>query len=361
MSLRPASGHSPPKLRDAHRDILSLCHQIDGHQCDLAEFVRRLLLALLKDGAVHIQIDRPRDGGRPYFILRPSEQLIGARADENGHLQDFRLAEKIIQPHGQFGEREVEVIRYFNATSWSVWQSDTTASAGAGFGRFRQIAAGQHDLGVPPLISLYALPDGFMSGRPPLLDLAWLNLAHWQSSSDQRHILHVARVPLLFGRALQVADGTLEIGPNRLVLADDPAAELKFIEHSGAAIEAGRQDLLDLEDKMAVMGLELLTHRTGQQTATGRKLDAAQNHAALNSVLNALESGLTRAFALMASWLGLPEEAGGQIELSRAWQSRDNIMEQADWLLTARQAGEITPEQFLREIRRHGLLSPDQS
>ena len=35
-------------------------------------------------------------------------------------------------------------------------------------------------------------------------------------------------------------------------------------------------------------------------------------------------------------------------------------MEQADWLLTARQAGEITPEQF-REIRRYGLLSPDQS
>ena len=49
-----------------------------------------------------------------------------------------------------------------------------------------------------------------------MIDLAWLNLAHWQSASDQRHILHVARVPFLFGRGL--SEGEID-----LLLANDIA------------------------------------------------------------------------------------------------------------------------------------------
>ena len=115
-----------------------------------------------------------------------------------------------------------------------------------------------------------------MTGRPPLMDLALLNLAHWQSSSDQRHILHVARVPLLFARNLRPGENGLDIGPNRLIVGDSDGADLKFVEHSGSAIEAGRQDLVDLEDRMAVMGLDLIARRPGSATATARAIDAAQ-------------------------------------------------------------------------------------
>ena len=36
-----------------------------------------------------------------------------------------------------------------------------------------------------------------MRGSPPLLNLALLNIKHWQSQSEQDNILHVARVPIL--------------------------------------------------------------------------------------------------------------------------------------------------------------------
>jgi hypothetical protein len=36
-----------------------------------------------------------------------------------------------------------------------------------------------------------------MMGISPLRDLAYLNVKHWQSQSDQDTILHVARVPIL--------------------------------------------------------------------------------------------------------------------------------------------------------------------
>jgi len=48
-----------------------------------------------------------------------------------------------------------------------------------------------------------------MQAKPPLLDLAWLNVEHWQSASDQSNILHVARVPICSPR---ISEGGLIVG-----------------------------------------------------------------------------------------------------------------------------------------------------
>jgi hypothetical protein len=199
-------------------------------------------------------------------------------------------------------------------------------------------------------------PTGFMKARPPLIDLAWLNLAHWQSSSDQRHILHVARVPILFARALQVADGQMEIGPNRLVSADDPAADLRFVEHSGAAIAAGRQDLVDLEDRMAVLGLDMLRHQPGDVTATARAIDAAQTHATLSAIVQVLRDGMGGALEIMASMMDLPDGSAGSLVMNQQSPIRDGAAAEADLLLRARLAGEISQAAFLGEIERRGIL-----
>jgi hypothetical protein len=229
----------------------------------------------------------------------------------------------------------------------------STIDTGAGW---QMIAEGRHDLGQVPLISMNTAPTGFMQARPPLIDLAWLNLAHWQSSSDQRHILHVARVPILFARALQIAEGKLEIGPNRLVLADDPAADLRFVEHSGAAIAAGRQDLVDLEDRMAVLGLEMLSRQSGDATATARALDAAQTHATLTGILQVLRDGTESALMMMAGMMGLPPSAAGTLVMTQQFPVRDAATAEADLLLRARLAGEISQTAFLAEIGRRGIL-----
>ncbi len=223
----------------------------------------------------------------------------------------------------------------------------------------RKINEGNHDLGQVPFVPISANPTGFMTARPPLMDMAWLNLAHWQSASDQRHILHIARVPVLFGRGLQMAERGLEIGPNRLILSDDPSADLKFVEHSGAAIAAGRQDLVDLEDRMAVMGLDVIARRPGTLTATARAIDNAQCHAALDAILTSLQSGMMAAFAMAANWLGLPKQAAGTLVMPSHHPFLGAVEQHASWLLEARQSGELSKEQFLSEARRRGLLAPE--
>ena len=120
---------------------------------------------------------------------------------------------------------------------------------------------------------LYLNRCGFFKGEPLLDDLADVNVAHWQSQSDQRNILHYARTPILFGAGMD-DDEDIVVASSSMVKASDPQASLAWVEHSGQAIGAGRQDLKDLEFQMEALGLQLLVQKAGQQSVTGDVQDA---------------------------------------------------------------------------------------
>ena len=353
LAGRPFS--SPVVLADAGDSMTDIAANIDRQGTAIGSFAGQMLQALLTDGLAHILVDRPARGGRPYFVPVRAAQLIGVRRDAEG-LSEIRIREMQARPIDRFGEELVPTVRRIDRSGWDLWHPARSVGGGVADNRWQMVAEGRHDFGMVPLVTMNTAPTGFMRARPPLVDLAWLNLAHWQSSSDQRHILHVARVPILFAKALQVADGQIEIGPNRLILADDPAADLRFVEHSGAAIAAGRQDLVDLEDRMAVLGLEMLRHRPAEATATARAIDAAQSHATLTAIIQVLREGITAALAIMVEMMGLPPQSAGALVMTQQSPVRDAAAAEADLLLRARLAGEISQPTFLGEIERRGIL-----
>ncbi|NQW12233.1 MAG: DUF4055 domain-containing protein [Alphaproteobacteria bacterium] len=352
---------------DADPRIRALARDLDLGGRDLGGFARDVLRAALTDGLTHILVDFPTGGeigetladeiergARPYLVHVPARELIGWRIGDDGELARVRVRETVMERDGPWGERAVEQIRVLEPGRWQVWRK----TEGIKDTVWRLHADGESSLEAIPLITVYAERTGFLTARPPLLDLAWLNLAHWQSSSDQRHILHVARVPILFGRNLKVGEDGIEIGPNRLILGDGDSASLSYVEHSGAAIEAGRQDLADLEDRMAVMGLDLLVHRSGGVTATERAIDAARTDSALAALVRAVEDGLSRALCLCAEWLDLDPASAGRVTLDPDSGLDAAEAQEIDLLLKARLAGEIDRETFLAEIRRRGVLAP---
>lgn len=357
----------PVTLADgADPRLRALCHDLDLGGRDLTTFARDVLRAALTDGVTHILVDYPEAaalgetlhdervrGARPYFVHIPARDLIGWQVDRAGRLERVRIRETVSEREGTWGEAAVPQIRVLEPGLWSVWRRPR----GREDAPWRRMAGGRTTLEHIPLVSIYAGRTGFLIARPPLIDLAWLNLAHWQSSSDQRHILHVARVPILFARNLKVGEDGVEIGPNRLIQGDGDGADLRYVEHSGAAIAAGRQDLADLEDRMAVMGLDLLVGRSGGVTATERAIDAARSDSALTGLVREVEDGLSRAFALAADWMDLDPAAAGRVTVDPDLGIDPQEAQEVDLLLKARLAGEIDRPTFLAEIRRRGILS----
>lgn len=211
------------------------------------------------------------------------------------------------------------------------------------------------DIDEIPLVTFYADRDGLVSGKPPLLDLADLNIRHWQSQSDQINILTTARFPLLAMTGVDPDTDVIEIGPRRALGSTNENAKFLYVEHTGKAIGAGRQDLQDLEEQMANYGAEFLKKRPGDQTATARALDSAEATSPIRDATVRFNDALARAKALTAKWMGVEDQ--GVIAVSVDFGPED--LEAADMrvLSEARKQRDLSQQDFLAELSRRGALS----
>lgn len=305
------------------------------------------------DGLTATRADEAEAGIRPYLVYIPLERLIGWKSETIGGaetLTQIRILECVTEPDGEFLEKEVEQIRVIEPGNWETWRKSETISD-------TWVLHESGTVGGPkniPLVPVYINRTGFMTGSPPLEDLADLNVAHWQSQSDQRNILHVARVPILFGTGIDHEDA-LEIGASSMIRNSNPAATLQYVEHTGHAIGAGDRDLKNLEFQMQAMGLQLLVENPGQ-TATGEVRDDVKENSTLASMALGLQDALEQAFGFMAQFKGLDAIKGGSIVVNKDFGVTGR-MGDIQYLTQAVIAGKIDDQTYIEELKRRGALS----
>jgi hypothetical protein len=358
---------------DVPEQIKTWCEDVDLQGRNESRFAQEVFMAVMKDGVTHILVDYPRADGlqtladekavgmRPYMVHVKASQVIGWQTEiRNGKqvVTQVRISETIKVPEGDYGQREVERIRVFTPDLCQVWEEQERD----GKEEWVMVDEAPLTLGFIPLVTIvFGEALSPMTAAPPLEDLAQLNLAHWQSSSDQRNILHVVRCPFLFGKGITDAQGQspgeegskLEIGANRLVHSTNPEADMKYIEHSGAGIDAGRQDLQDLKDEMSLFGLSLMLPKTGNETATAKAIDAGENDSALRGWAMILKDCLELALSYMAQWSKLGD-SGGSVVVNTDFRAL-NVLELSD-IGKMVIAGKLPLEVYVVEAQRRGAL-----
>jgi hypothetical protein len=304
--------------------------------------------------------DEIASGRRPYLVNIKAEDIIGWKSEliaGQETLTQLRIQECVYEPDpdSPFEDVEIVQIRVLEPGRWEIWRK--RANENGLPEEWFMYQEGVTSLSHIPLSVVYLKRSEFMCGEPPLEDLAYTNLAHWQSQSDQRNILHVARVPILFGAGF---DDTTKVvvGAGTMARSSDPAAKLTYVEHSGAAIEAGRNDLKDLELQMQVLGLQLLMPQP-KQTATGEIRDDVKENSQLAMMAKALEDALEQALSDMAEYDGMGKDAGGSLVVNTDFGIAAGATADLDTLINAARISKITNETLLKELKRRGVLSDD--
>lgn len=304
------------------------------------------------------QADEQTANRRPYLCYVKAEDLIGwkvAIIDGVATLTQARIKETHTVADGPFNEKSEPQIRVLEPGRWEIWR---VAADGAEKNKWIKVEHGTTSLTYIPLAPVYINRTGFFTGEPPLEDLADLNVAHWQSQSDQRNILHVARVPILFGAGFGESD-TIEIGASRMVRATDATAKLEFVEHTGAAIDSGDKDLSNLEFQMQTQGLQLLVPQPGGKTATGEMHDDAIENSQLAMMATALQDAFEWSFGFMADYLALGKDKGGSIKVNKDFGITAGGAADVPHILSAKRDGTIDAATAINELKRRGFLSDD--
>lgn len=348
----------------ADEQLLLWTNDIDRAGRNITAFAHDLLRDLLAFGVCRFAVDFPTTrtnegddpltleeeraaGLRPYFAQLDPLATIEARRGFSGTFERVRIRETDTRLDSDWGEVDMEQVRVITPDAFDVyvktgdeWPTTPTTSY-------------PNTLKAVPVVEI-----GFLvNGRPPLDDLGWLNLRHWQSQSDQENILHVARVPFKHFAGFSTEEvAVMEVGRNKAVRSTNPESKINVVEHSGEAIAAGRTHLQDLKEEMSGFGLDLLVPRKGDVTATGRIIDREHSDSDLQMMTRRLEVGLEQGLAFMGKWAG--REIDAQVDIFQDFNYRPDDGAH-DQRLKRASAGFLSARTLLEEDRRAGLVRDD--
>ena len=355
----------PPRIQQwCQEDVDLQGRNLDAFAADvLQEALSHGLSGVLVDyppvlpGAIKSVADEAKAGVRPYMVQIHPQQILGWRAQQANGVWSFtqlRIMETVTEDDGEFGEVEVSQVRVLTLGAWATYRKAKDRKIDDEW----QI----HDKGVRSLVEIPFVPVygerlGFMRARPPMIEMAHLNVEHYQSSSDQQTILHVARVPIL--TAVGAGEGfELQIGAKTATNLK-AGASLAYVEHSGAAIGAGKDSIDALEERMRQAGAELLVITPGNITATQVGTENAVGMCALQRIVQSAEDAIDMALQYMAKMIGEPE--GGNITIFNDFAAASLAEASAQILLTANGSGKVSDETLHGELQRRGILAPGKT
>jgi len=355
--------------------LAELLEDVNGEGQTLTAFAREAFEIGVKYGLFHILVDyskvpegltledERKAGYRARLLLVSPVDLIGwgvENKDGSKSLVQVRIKETQIQSTGTYLDKEVEYVRVYTPTTWELHEKITKDGAES----YVNVENGEHSFGSIPLVTCYLTKDGFMTAQPPLDELAYKNLEHWQVYSDQSNLISYARRATLFAtgwsKTERKAGIVLSPGEFIAVGADKNTADLKFVEHSGKAIDAGRQHLEDIETTMIVLGLQpFVTHRQGKgtKTATEAEIDESRTQSEAQYWVAMVEIAIEDAIGLAAQWYKVEVPDDFSVDIFQDFTAISRSAAYADALLKAREKREISHRTYLREIKRMGMIS----
>lgn len=346
---------------------------LDGNSITL--FAKATFRELVKRGCVHLFPNMPmfgqvqrgemeRRGIRPYLQRIAAPQLLGARpVMRDGKLVPTQLrihtTEDRLIEGSAYREKTVEVITVINEPdveggqgTWERWEKMPNEK------KFGLVEEGTHGLPELKLITLYANEEGYLEARPPYLDIAWLNVAHWQSMSDHRELSRYSRIRILAMYGFD-KDQTVMIGGMHALRTEsgpsDAKAEILQGDSTAQAISEG--DVTKLEEKMAALGEQPFVQQTGNVTATGRAIDQANQQTDVQILIGTAEAKLLEAFEVMAELWGkeLPTDFGIDIHSDFPLSLRSDA--DSKILTQTYLAGKLSYDLWFDEMKRRGVFA----
>ena len=357
---------------------------VDGCKSDLDEYARRVLMCSLTYGQSHILVDYPapsnalslaeerQQNRRPYWIEIDPNNIYGWRLDREsnyGSLIQVRIGEKAVLPDGDFGEKIYDQIRVIEPGSYRVFRKRETVdelyeedmgiyptdmSSPAVEKDFKQVESGNFSLGEIPLVTIYSGKVDNMTSKPPLLDIAYLNLAHFQRQADLIHSLHVASQPMLVMEGYDDQTKDLAISVN-YAMATQPGNKIYYVEPASSAFDAQSAEIKELQMQMATLGISTLSQQKFvAESADARRLDRVDPNSMLAMVSMELEQKLQKAFNLSAEYVGIEPP---EVKISRDFDI-ERLIGQDITALTSLFDQQVIDREEFRDILVQGEVLP---
>lgn len=367
-------------VNNTDADLDTWVQDIDLQGNHLHVFAHQLFNNALLDGMCHMLVDHPTtadmpnlaaqksSGARPFMKLYKVDDVAAAydlytggdtktvhvrirsqRADRDGFkevlINQMRVIE--IDPTKQSGIVQL-------------WEQKA-ASGGSNWEFINETPI--QNMPEVPFVTFYAgEKEADYQVRPVFIDLAYKQIEHWISSSDQRSILSAARFPMLACSGVTIDpedEAQFAIGPFKVLYAPEANGRWYYVEPRGTAIDSGMKDLEKLEMQMDMMALNPVTGTHRQYVPQNeRDIQETRVHSVVHDLAIGAQDAIEKAIKFMGQWTGRDYSAVQTILNTEFSNTKDRLLEVAQLVSMYEKKG-LSREVLLTEVRNRNLLGDD--
>lgn len=213
-----------------------------------------------------------------------------------------------------------------------------------------------------PFIPLGVLNNDIGVDKPPMEDLANLNLAHFRDSADyqQSSFLCGQATPVFKGLPQEWVDTNMSNGitlgsANAVALPVGADAMLLQASPNSQPFEAMGQK----EDQMKALGAKLIEPGTVQRTATEAEIEETSEASILSSAAKNISAGYEKAVMYCDSFIGdgVIDDDEIKVQLNSEFQIMGLNAQERQEVVAAWQSGLITREEAREVYRKKGIAT----
>jgi len=310
---------------------------------------------MVRYGHIGVLVDAPAAGslGRPYWVTYTPREILGWRTELRDGAQELiqlRLMEKVIEPDGLYGEKEVEQVRVLSPGNFEIHRRNDD-------GEFALHDEGTTTMDHIPFSVAYANRVNMMESRPPLEDIAELNLKAYQIQSDLDNQLHISAVPMLAFFGFPSSAEEVSAGPGEAI-AFPSEGRAEYIEPDGKSFEAQFKRLEQIAYQINELGLSaVLGQKLSAETAEAKRIDRSQGDSTMMVIAQNMQDLIDNCLAHHAHYLNIAEI--GSSFVNRDFLGARLEPQEIQALLQLYTAGTITQKTLLDQLSEGEVLGDD--
>lgn len=346
----------PVRLNDVSDLVREQLFDVDLLGNDLNVWTYETARKMVRYGHVGVLVDAPAAGenGRPYWVSYTPRDILGWRTelkDGQQQLSQLRLLERVVVPDGLYGEKEVEQVRVLTPGGFEIHRRDEKS------GDFQIHDSGTTTLDRIPFSVAYSNRINFMESRPPMEDIAELNLKAYQIQSDLDNQLHICAVPMLAFFGFPSAAEEVSAGPGEAI-AFPSEGRAEYIEPSGNSFEAQFKRLEQIAYQINELGLSaVLGQKLSAETAEAKRIDRSQGDSTMMVIAQNMQDMIDNCLTYHAQYLNIPE--AGSSYVNRDFLGSRLEPAEIQSLLQLYTAGTITQKTLLDQLSEGEVLGDD--
>ena len=345
----------PVRLEDVSDVVTEQLFDVDLQGNDLNVWTYETARKCIRYGHVGVLVDAPKagDNGRPYWATYDPRSILGWRSEINGgkqQLTQLRLMETITVPDGLYGEKQVQQVRVLTPGAFEIHQKDDK-------GDFRLIDEGTTSLSEIPFAVAYSNRVGVLESRPPLADIAELNLKAYQVQSDLDNQLHISAVPMLAIYGFPQSAEEISAGPGE-AMALPESARAEYIEPGGNSYDAQFRRLDQIASQINELGLAaVLGQKLSAETAEAKRIDRSQGDSTMMVIAQQMQDLIDNCLKFHAQYMEQPQ--AGSSFINRDFLGQRLEPQEIQSLLQLYTAGTITQETLLNQLSAGEVLGDE--